>query len=192
MGELQAFSVTVGPGAFTGVRVGIALVKGLAMATGRPVVPLSALGLLALNAAGSQIPVCPMFDARKGEVYTALFPAGGAGEPLVAEAAVDPARFLAELEGEVLFLGDGALRYRSLIGEIMAGRGRFVAPALDHPRAAAGSTRLHPPARSRRARGGHLRRRHRLSLPDHHVGQPHVPGVRAGHWTRGRRWNVRG
>jgi tRNA threonylcarbamoyladenosine biosynthesis protein TsaB len=135
---MDGFAVTVGPGAFTGLRVGIALVKGLALATGKPAVPLSSLALLAMNAMGSAIPVCPLFDARKGEVYGALYDfAAGAG-PVVAEIAADPAAFLARLEGRALFLGDGAVRYHDLIVEIMGDRAQFADPALQHPRASAG------------------------------------------------------
>lgn len=136
--EMDGFSVTVGPGAFTGLRVGIALVKGLAMATGKPVVPLSSLGLLAMNVQGSDVPICPLFDARKGEVYGALYDFATGPEPVIAETAADPAAFLRLLEGRVLFLGDGALRYRELIGEIMGERGAFAADELHTPRASAG------------------------------------------------------
>lgn len=136
--DMDAFAVTVGPGAFTGLRVGIALVKGLALATGRPVVPISSLALLAMNARGSQMPVCPLFDARKGEVYAALYDFSADSQPVVAEAAADPAVFLRGLEGRALFLGDGALRYRELITEVMGERAEFAAADLHHPRAAAG------------------------------------------------------
>jgi len=136
--DMDAFAVTVGPGAFTGLRVGIALVKGLAYATGKPTVPLSSLALLAMNARESDIPVCPLFDARKGEVYGALYEFGAGVDPVVAETAADPAIFLRCLEGRVLFLGDGATRYGELIKEIMGERAEFAGPDLQHPRASAG------------------------------------------------------
>lgn len=136
--DLDFFAVTNGPGAFTGLRVGVSLVKGLACATAKPVLPISSLALLALNAKESPIPVCPMFDARKGEIYTALYDfAAGAG-PVVPEAAVNPADFLASLHGRVLFLGDGAVRYRDLILEKMGDRAQFADSELHNPRAAAG------------------------------------------------------
>jgi len=136
--EMDCFAVTVGPGAFTGLRVGISLVKGLAYATAKPVIPLSSLSLLAMNADHGGLPVCPMFDARKGEVYTAIYRFDPAIELAVAESAVDPAKFLRQLEGRVLFLGDGSVRYRPLIEEIMGERAKFADAELNNPRAATG------------------------------------------------------
>lgn len=136
--DMDCFAVSVGPGAFTGLRVGIALVKGLAYATGKPVIPLSSLALLAMNARGSDIPVCPLFDARKGEVYGALYDFASGAEPVIAEEAADPTTFLRRLEGRALFLGDGAVRYGALIRETMGERAVFAGPELQNPRAAAG------------------------------------------------------
>lgn len=136
--DLDGFAVTVGPGAFTGLRVGISLVKGLAYATGKPVAPLSSLALLAMNASHSALPVCPLFDARKGEVYGALYDVANGFEMTVAETVSDPAIFLRRLDGRVLFLGDGATRYSELINEIMGGRAEFADMSLHHPRASAG------------------------------------------------------
>lgn len=136
--ELDGFSVTIGPGAFTGIRVGIALVKGLAYATSKPVAPLSSLELLAMNAAASPLPVCPLFDARKAEVYAALYSHGG--ETLIPEMAIDPAALLEKLAGPTLFLGDGALRYRELIVEKLGDRAVFAEAHCHHPVAAAGVT----------------------------------------------------
>lgn len=136
--DMDAFAVTSGPGAFTGLRVGIALVKGLAMATGKPVIPLPSLGLLAMNAAESPLPVCPLFDARKGEVYGALYDFTVGPGPVIPQTVADPAAFLARLSGRVLFLGDGAVRYWPLIEELMGARATFADPSLNAPRAGAG------------------------------------------------------
>jgi tRNA threonylcarbamoyladenosine biosynthesis protein TsaB len=113
--DLDFFAVTVGPGSFTGVRIGIALVKGLAFATGKPVVLLSSLELLAMNAAGSTVPVCPMFDARKGEVYTAIFSFAGGMKLISREKAADPLAVVEGTDELTLFIGDGAIRYQDLI-----------------------------------------------------------------------------
>jgi tRNA threonylcarbamoyladenosine biosynthesis protein TsaB len=113
--DLDAFAVTVGPGSFTGVRIGIALVKGLSFATGKPVVPISSLELLAMNAELSTVPVCTMFDARKGEVYTATFSFANGLKLIRPEKAADPLKVIDETKEATLFIGDGAIRYRELI-----------------------------------------------------------------------------
>lgn len=136
---IDAFAVTIGPGAFTGVRVGIALIKGLAYATAKPVIPLSSLELLALNAAASTIPVCALFDARKGEVYSALYQPADAMRQLLPEMAVNPAALLEQLSGDILFIGDGALRYQELISERLGPRAHFAPEQLNSPNAAAGA-----------------------------------------------------
>lgn len=134
---IDAFAITVGPGAFTGLRVGIALVKGLAYSTGKPVIPLSSLELLALNATGSAIPVCAMFDARRGEVYAAVYDFSSRVGLLRPERAINPGELLDELAGDILFIGDGASRYRELIAERHGLRAHFAADGLNHPRASA-------------------------------------------------------
>jgi tRNA threonylcarbamoyladenosine biosynthesis protein TsaB len=139
MHELHGFSVTVGPGAFTGLRVGIALIKGMAYAAGRPVVALSSLELLALNAKDSKVPVCAMFDARRGEVYAAVYDFSSGEGLLRPERAIDPGELLDELVDPVLFLGDGALRYRDLIAKRLGSHARFAADHLHQPRVSAGA-----------------------------------------------------
>jgi tRNA threonylcarbamoyladenosine biosynthesis protein TsaB len=136
---VDAFAVTVGPGAFTGLRVGIALVKGLAYSTGKPVIPFSSLELLALNAKNSVIPVCTMFDARRGEVYSALYRFDGDMHLIHPGKAIAPAQLLAEMEGDVLFIGDGANRYRDLIIERCCDHAHFAADELNFPKASAGA-----------------------------------------------------
>jgi tRNA threonylcarbamoyladenosine biosynthesis protein TsaB len=136
---IDAFAVTVGPGAFTGLRVGIAMVKGMAYSTGKPVVPLSSLELLALNAADSAIPVCAMFDARRGEVYAAVYDFSLVAAPVRPEMAIDPAELLDQLQGDILFIGDGACRYHDLIIQSRGTSAHFAAAALNHPKASAGA-----------------------------------------------------
>ncbi len=83
IGDVGLIALTVGPGSFTGLRIGASTVKGLALAAGTPVpvVGVSTLEALAYNAAGFPGLVCPLLDARKGEVYGALYRADGEGFP---------------------------------------------------------------------------------------------------------------
>jgi tRNA threonylcarbamoyladenosine biosynthesis protein TsaB len=139
MHDLDAFAVTIGPGSFTGVRVGIALIKGMAYATGKPVIPLSSLELLALNAMDSALPVCVLLDARRSEVYSALYHCTNGMRLVRPEMAVPPAQLLDELAGPTLFVGDGALRYQDLIAERLGSNAHFADAHLHLPKASAGA-----------------------------------------------------
>jgi len=136
---LDAFAVSLGPGSFTGVRVGIATVKGLAIATGKPVVGFSSLAMLAMNLPFSSSQVAPMFDARKGEVYAALYRCGALPEPVLPDAVIAPSLFLASIERPTLFVGEGAVRYRDLISETLGDLALFPPWHANLPRACAGA-----------------------------------------------------
>jgi tRNA threonylcarbamoyladenosine biosynthesis protein TsaB len=124
---VDRIGVGVGPGTFTGLRVGIATAKALAQAAETPVVAVSTLRSLALNArpapADSQSPgaVAAVLDARRGEVFAAVWilPAsGGLGESLLTPRAVDPealATMLGGLNQSVLAVGDGAIAFRNVL-----------------------------------------------------------------------------
>lgn len=123
-GEIDLFACTVGPGSFTGVRIGVSTIKGLALATGKPVVGASTLEILAMNAALCPNLICPLLDARKGQVYAGFFRMGGDGlsEAVAPERLSDVETLLQGLEDEdIVFLGDGAVRYAKLIGETLPG-----------------------------------------------------------------------
>jgi len=122
---LDLLACTVGPGSFTGLRIGVSTIKGLALATGKPIVGVSTLEVLAMNALPSPRLICPMLDARKNQVYAGLYRMGPDDLP----AAEQPDRLttvpdlLKELaEEEIVFLGDGALRYERLIRETIKAR----------------------------------------------------------------------
>jgi tRNA threonylcarbamoyladenosine biosynthesis protein TsaB len=110
LSDIDAFAISIGPGSFTGLRIGLSTVKGFAFATGRPIVAVPTLEALAWNFPYCRYPVCTMFDARKKEVYAALFYWEGNGFVRLLEemsVKVDDltetvrARFLTENEQEV-------------------------------------------------------------------------------------------
>jgi tRNA threonylcarbamoyladenosine biosynthesis protein TsaB len=124
--DLDAFGVVLGPGAFTGLRVGIATVKGLALAAGKPAIGVSSLQALAFQAGAVDCPVSPMLDARKREVYAGLFRWDGSHpDPVASERVIDPDAFLCDLEGDIYFIGGGSEAYRSLILGRLGTRARF-------------------------------------------------------------------
>lgn len=134
--DLDAFGVVVGPGSFTGLRVGVATVKGLALATGLPVFGVSSLRAVAMQVPFPRHPLCVLLDARKSEVYAGLYGwEGGLPVPLAPETVVPPEKLLATLEGETLFAGDGVASYRTLIVRQLGARAHFVPWPLHLPRA---------------------------------------------------------
>lgn len=136
--EVDALAVGVGPGSFTGLRVGIATMQGLAIATAKPLVGVSGFDALARMAAkrsispgGSQgtrpARVATWVDAWRGEVYAALYELDGEVDaPVVAR----PEDLLRRLRGQaILFTGDGALVYRDIIRAALGPDAHFTDPA---------------------------------------------------------------
>ena len=110
--DIDLYAVSVGPGSFTGVRIGASLVKGLSFGTGRPCVAVSTLEALAENLSGLDGYIVPVMDARRGQTYTALFESSQAGiSRISADEAVSfsaLAERLAPLADKKIYLvGDG-------------------------------------------------------------------------------------
>ena len=106
--SLDRIGVTVGPGSFTGLRVGLAFVQGLGAALDRPVVGISALDALAASLDDAAGAVAALIDARRGQVYARLFTSGSALGPDEALSLEDIARRLAEIGPNVALIGNGA------------------------------------------------------------------------------------
>lgn len=103
--QIDVFAVTVGPGSFTGLRIGVCTAKGFAQVTGKPVAAIDTLELLSQNIVGFDGVVCPILDARRGQVYAALFEQG---VRLCENFAAPIEEAVQKLVGRrALFLGDG-------------------------------------------------------------------------------------
>lgn len=134
--DLDAVAVVRGPGSFTGLRVGMATAKGIALAADCPLLAVSSLQCLAMQLPFVSLPVCTMLDARKQEVYTALFNWElGRCVPVTDERVIKPELLLSDITAETLFIGNGSLVYRSLIVRQLATRAHFAPAALNLPRA---------------------------------------------------------
>ena len=130
--QIDLFAVTSGPGSFTGLRVGVSTVKGLAFVLRKPVIDVCTLDVLARNImpAGNRVLICPMVDAGRGEVYVALYRSCGpdAYEKTLHECVAPPDEFVHSIPGEVIFLGNGAQKYQALIEKTLSHRA-FIAPS---------------------------------------------------------------
>ena len=128
--SIDLLAVAAGPGSFTGLRVGIAAMQGLAMSTGLKIVPISALDALAAAAGDGSAPVAAWIDAQRGEVFAALYDGSGR-RVLIEPSSLPPIRTLEAWEGalrdEVRIIGDGAARYEDAIRERLGGRAQVLA-----------------------------------------------------------------
>jgi tRNA threonylcarbamoyladenosine biosynthesis protein TsaB len=133
--EISVVAVDIGPGLFTGMRVGIATAKAIAHALRVPMIGISSLDLLAFPLRHTSRVIAAVIDARRGELFYAFYRQVPAGVQRLAEPVVgstdDLIADIYALGDEVLCVGDGALRYRDQLNEV---RGLEFADAwLAHP-----------------------------------------------------------
>lgn len=127
--EVDAIAVAAGPGSFTGLRIGSSTAKGLGLALKKPIVPIPTLDGLAYRLAATDGIICPIMDARRNQVYTAIYRMeDGELRRLSEQKAVDIHEIMEELEeyGEkVTFLGDGVDVHRQTIEAEFKGKCYF-------------------------------------------------------------------
>ena len=135
--QVDAFAIDIGPGSFTGLRVGVAFLKALVFRLQKPVVSVISLDVLAANILYAPRVVCPVLDAKQKKVYTAWYRTDSGrvqrtGEPLLLPFDV----FLKTLTEPVILMGDGAGVYRQRLQEQLGDRAFFAPAELGFPRAA--------------------------------------------------------
>ena len=136
LAQVDAIVVDIGPGSFTGLRIGLAFVKALAFAAKKPIVGISSLDVLAANLPYVPGLVSPIVDAKQKNVYAALYQMDG-GQPVRRSdyflGPVDD--WLPRITSATTFLGDGCPLYRERIAERLNEQARFAGMDLWHPRA---------------------------------------------------------
>lgn len=118
--QLDAIAVSSGPGSYTGLRIGVSTAKGLCYALDKPLIAVETLEAMAggLNSLGiyTDALLCPMIDARRMEVYTALFDTSGNTIKPTAAEIIDENSFAVELtQNKIVFFGDGAAKCRGVL-----------------------------------------------------------------------------
>lgn len=141
LNSIDAVAVAAGPGSFTGLRIGSATAKGLGLALDKPLVEIPTLEGLAYNLWGTDCLVCPMMDARRGQVYTGIYRfREDRLEILEKQTAVsvqELADRINEIGQEVIFLGDGVPVYRGMLQENVRVPYRLAPAHMNKQRAAA-------------------------------------------------------
>ena len=136
---MHRLAVVVGPGSFTGVRIGVSTVKGLSHGSGIPCVAIDALQAMAAGIPYFDGIVCPIQDARAGQVYGAAFTAGEVPTRLLADAPLkleDYVEQVKSLGARLCFLGDGMPVHRARLAELLGDQAIFASPNVSYLRPA--------------------------------------------------------
>ena len=123
--DIDVFACVAGPGSFTGVRIGVCTAKGMAHAVNKPCVPIHALEALAMNFPGFVGLVCPILDARRGQVYCAAFDvSSGMPERKMEDDAIALEELLKKLpeDQKIMFAGDGVQKHAETILNVLGSR----------------------------------------------------------------------
>jgi tRNA threonylcarbamoyladenosine biosynthesis protein TsaB len=133
IGTLDGWAISLGPGSFTGLRIGVSTIKGLAFATEKPVAGVPTLDSLAFNISPTPYLICPMLDARKGEVYASFYRFDGADTPVRISPyqAINPEDLVKKIEEKTIFLGNGVTTYGNYLRNALPTLAAFVPAPLN-------------------------------------------------------------
>lgn len=134
--QLNGFSLNIGPGSFTGLRIGLATIKGFAISTGKPVVGLPGLDILARNIVAVGCKICPLIDAKREQVYAAVYELkGGQYKRLTPYLLIPVTELLKQTKGKTIFLGDGLEKFKEDIQKQKKSSAVFAPSFFWYPRA---------------------------------------------------------
>ena len=134
--DLDACAVGIGPGSFTGIRIGVGAIKSLCYALKKPIVGISTLEAIAYNLRYTDKLICPILDARKDEVYGALFRGGQNFLRKSDDLCVPIESLLSQIDDDVIFVGDGLRRYEPVVQEQFGKDVPLADPIFNVPRGA--------------------------------------------------------
>lgn len=135
--DIDKIAVSIGPGSFTGIRIGVAVAKGLASATNCKIVGVNELDIIAGNSTSNECEICSIIDARKERGYYCTFKYENGILKQLEDYKVGELREFLETRKEIrtVYLGDGAINYKNLISNIVGENGVFAPKSLNLPRA---------------------------------------------------------
>lgn len=134
--DLSGVAVSLGPGSFTSLRVGLSTAKGICYSLGIPLVGVSSLKALAMNLPFAPCNICPVMDARKGEVFAALFCFNdGQLERIMDDMVLSPERLVELIKENTIFVGDGAILYKDYLEDNLCTGILFSPININFPRA---------------------------------------------------------
>jgi tRNA threonylcarbamoyladenosine biosynthesis protein TsaB len=136
LSDIDGFGVGCGPGSFTGIRIGIGTIKGLAFTCRRPAVAIPSIDALSMNVPRTERLICSMIDARMGEVYAALykFENGKDLKRITDIWAIRPSLLIDKIREDTIFVGNGALLYRKMIEDLLREKASFLPDEFSFPK----------------------------------------------------------
>jgi len=126
--DIDLFAVTIGPGSFTGIRIGLSTVKGFVLCHDKPLIGVSVLEALAHNVCAEDMPICPVLNGPMGDIYTALYRyrTESGFSCLLPDQIMKPQSLPAHIQEPVLLIGEGAVAKRDELMGLLPAKARFL------------------------------------------------------------------